>query len=93
MADVIAEIKKNLKEGKLVMGASETLKGLRTGEFSKIYLAANCPEELREDIKHHASFTDVEIIETDIPNDELGDICKKPFSIAVMGMTKQRQGQ
>jgi ribosomal protein L30E len=89
MADVIAEIKKEIKEGNLVIGADKTLKGLRTGQFSKIYLAANCPDVLKKDIEQYASMADVEVVDTGIQNDELGDICKKPFSIAVMGLTKQ----
>jgi large subunit ribosomal protein L30e len=89
MAEVVAEIKKSLKEGKLVFGADSTLKGLRTGRFEKIYLAANCPDQLKEDINHYASMADVEVVDTGIQNEELGDICKKPFSIAVMGLTKQ----
>ncbi|MBW2963880.1 ribosomal L7Ae/L30e/S12e/Gadd45 family protein [Candidatus Woesearchaeota archaeon] len=88
MADIIAEIKKNLKEGKLVLGADETLKGVRTGKFAKVYLAANCPSELKDDIDHYASMSGLEVVDTGVQNDELGDICKKPFSIAVMGLKK-----
>lgn len=88
MAGIISEIKDALKQNKLVMGADETLKGLRTGKFAKIYLAANCPDELKTDIEHHASLSEVEVVDTGIQNDELGDICKKPFSIAVMGLSK-----
>lgn len=88
MADMIAEIKKQLKEGKLVLGAGETLKGVRTGKFIKVYLAANCPSEMKEDIEHYASLSGLEVVNTGVQNDELGDICKKPFSIAVMGLKK-----
>ena len=88
MADIIAELKKLLKEDKLVLGADEVLKGLRTGRFSKIYIAANCPEQLKGDIEHYASISDVEVVDTGLQNEELGDICKKPFSIAVMGLIK-----
>jgi large subunit ribosomal protein L30e len=88
MADIITEIKKLISENKLVIGGDEVMKGLRGGSFSKIYLAANCPEQLKADIEHYASISGVEIIETGIQNEELGDICKKPFSISVMGLIK-----
>lgn len=89
MADMVGEIKKLLKEERLVIGADETMKGLRTGRFEKVYLASNCSERLREDIGHHAGIAGVEVVDTGIVNDELGDICKKPFSIAVMGLLKE----
>ena len=89
MTDVIAEIKKLVKENKVVIGADETIKGLKAGRFAKIYLAENCSEQLRDDIKRYAGIAGVDVIETGIKNDELGDICKKPFSIAVMGLLKE----
>ncbi len=88
MADVIAEIKKLIKEDKLVIGKDEVLKGLRTGKFEKVFLAKNCPAELKEDLEKYAPMSGVELVETDIQNTELGDICKKPFSIAVLGLLK-----
>lgn len=89
MADIVGEIKKLVKENKLVIGADETLKGLRTGKFTKIFLASNCSEQLKEDIMHYVGIAGVEVVDTGIVNDELGDICKKPYSIAVMGLLKE----
>ncbi|MBW2972693.1 ribosomal L7Ae/L30e/S12e/Gadd45 family protein [Candidatus Woesearchaeota archaeon] len=88
MADIVAEIKKLLKEDKLVIGKDETLKGLRTGKFVKVFLSANCPAVLKEDIEHYASLAGVEVVDTGLQNVELGDICKKPFSIAAIGLLK-----
>lgn len=88
MADMISDIKKELKEDRLVFGAEETIKGLRTGKFAKIYLAANCKKETEDDIRHHAGLAGVEVQETGLQNDELGDVCKQPFAIAVIGLKK-----
>jgi large subunit ribosomal protein L30e len=88
MADMVTELKKLVKEGKLVIGGDEVMKGLRTGTFAKVYLAANCPEQLKADITHYASLSGAEVVDTGIQNEELGDICKKPFAIAVMGLLK-----
>lgn len=90
MADTIAEIKKLVKEGKLVVGADKTLKLLKAGALSKIYLAANCPAQLRQDIEHYTGIGEVEVVDTGLQNEELGDICKKPFSIAVMCLKKEQ---
>ena len=89
MADIVAEIKKLVKEERIVIGADETIKGLRTGRFEKIYLASNCSDKIKEDISHYADIAGVEVVDTGVANDELGDVCKKPFSISVMGLLKQ----
>ena len=88
MVDIIKEIKKLMAENKLIVGADEVMKGLRKGSISKVYIAANCPAELKEGLAHYTSIGSVEMVETGIQNDELGDICKKPFSISVMGLVK-----
>ncbi|MBW2997247.1 ribosomal L7Ae/L30e/S12e/Gadd45 family protein [Candidatus Woesearchaeota archaeon] len=89
MADTIAEIKKLVKEEKLIIGADETVKLLKAGAISRVYLAANCPAQLKQDIEHYAGIGEVEVVDTGLQNEELGDICKKPFKIAVMGLKKE----
>ena len=89
MADTIAEIKKLLKEDKLVIGTDKVLKGLKSGIISKVFLATNCPAQLKSDIEHYAGISEVEVVDTGLQNEELGDICKRPFSIAVMGLKKE----
>jgi large subunit ribosomal protein L30e len=88
MADMIAELKKLMKEKKLVIGADETKKGLRVGKFQKVYLASNCGDLLKSDIEHYASIGGVAVVGTNLQNTEMGDICKKPFAISVMGLLK-----
>ena len=88
MTDIVTEIKKLIKEDKLVIGADSVMKGLREGKFEKLYIAANCPSQLKSDIEHYASIAEVEIVDTQIQNVDLGDVCKKPFPIAVLGLLK-----
>jgi large subunit ribosomal protein L30e len=88
MADMIKDIKKLLKENKLVIGADETLKGMKVGKFAKVFLATNCSDRAREDVARYASLSGVEIVETQMSNIDLGDVCKKPFAISVMGLLK-----
>ena len=89
MSDQITEIKKLLEQENLVIGNDKTIKGLRENTLSKVFLAANCPEDKKETIMHYASLLDVEVVNLEISNEELGDICKKPFFILVMGVLKQ----
>lgn len=82
------DIRKLLGSEKLIMGAERTIKALRAGTLAKVYLANNVEEETLDDIEQFSNIAGVEIIETGMPNDELGVLCKKPFSISVLGVLK-----
>lgn len=86
--DVTAEIKKMLKSKKLVIGTEKTIKNLKKGKASKVYVTTNCPKSIKEDIKHYAKLNKADLIELKIPNDDLGVICKKQFSISVLSVSK-----
>ncbi len=85
-SDTVTELRKLLADKKLVIGKDRTLKLLKTGELAKVFVSANCPEEWKNDLKYYCSFSKIELRQLDYPNDELGTICKKPFSISVMGV-------
>ena len=84
----IAEIKKYLKTPNLVIGKERTLKALIANELDKVFLASNAPDDLVKDFEHYASIAKIKLEKLSIPNDELGVVCKKPFSIACIGMKK-----
>lgn len=82
------EIRKYLTSKKLLIGTDRTLKNIRKGLISKVYVAANCSDDLMKDLKRYSKMSGFEIFETKIPNDELGSVCKKPFHIALLGVLK-----
>lgn len=79
------EINEALKEKELVLGKDRILKKLRQGNIKKIFLAGNCPKETEETITHYANLNKAKVIKLKIDNKELGTVCKKPFSVMVMG--------
>lgn len=83
-----AEIKKMLKAGNVVIGTERTLKNLKLGRVQKVLVSANCPAGVEKNVNHYAGLGKAELHKLDYPNDELGDICKKPFSISVLGLLK-----
>ncbi len=85
----ITEIKKLLKENKLIIGKDLTLKALRSKGLEKVFLANNCPAQLKADVEHLASIAEVEVESLALDNAELGDVCKRPHFIAVMGLKKE----
>lgn len=88
----IKEIKKLLKSKELVIGTDRTLKNLQRGNIKKIFMASNCPERVRLDISHYSKFNNVDVVELQYANEELGVFCKKPFSISVISILKKQEG-
>ncbi|MBI2575422.1 ribosomal L7Ae/L30e/S12e/Gadd45 family protein [Candidatus Woesearchaeota archaeon] len=86
MADAITEIKKGIKEKKAVIGTAQAIKQLKLGRLQKVFLTSNCPGKVRQDIAHYSKLSNCKIEVLSVPNDELGVICKKQFSISVLGI-------
>lgn len=84
----VEDIRKFLGSDRLIFGTEETIKAIRSGKLEKIYLTSNCKESSKEDIERFAGMAGVEIVALSQPNDELGALCKKPFSISVVGVVK-----
>ena len=84
----VDEIKKNLETGKLIFGTEMTMKGLKLGDVQKVFVTKNCPAEVRDDISHYSSIGKFEVVELESTNEELGVICKKPFSVSVIGLLR-----
>ena len=82
------DIKKIAKDKKALIGTNKVMKSLKLGKLSKVFLTRNCPKDIKEDIEHYAKIAKVEVVQLKIPNDELGVLCKKPFSISVLGLRK-----
>lgn len=85
-----AEIKKMLKSGNMVIGTERTVKSLRLGKIQKVFLSSNCPAKVEKDINYYAGLSGAEPYKLDYQNDELGVICKKPFSISVLALLKAK---
>ena len=78
------EIKQALDKGKLIIGTEETFKAIRRNLLVKVFISENC--SCGDDIKHLCNINNIDVIELSYSNEELGAICKKPFSISVLGM-------
>ncbi len=85
----VDEIKNSLKGRRLVLGASLAVKSLKRGSLAKVFLSSNCPESLKRDIVHYCGISGCPVETLDVPNDELGVVCKKLFPVSVVGLLKQ----
>lgn len=64
------------------------MKALKEGNIKKIFLASNVNPQILEDIEYYKELSGVEVVELKESNDELGIVCKKQFSISVIGLKK-----
>lgn len=85
---IMDEIKKLLTSDKLIIGKEETLKAIRSGKIKKIFLASNADPTFVKDIDYYKTMSDMEVTTLGLTNEEVGSICRKPFSISVLGVLK-----
>lgn len=87
--DFKRDIQKLVAEKKLIFGSAMTLKGLKKGTISKLYLAMNCTDEMKEELVHYCSFGNIVCETLPVSNVDLGVLCRKPFPVSVLGQKKE----
>jgi len=78
------ELKAALKEKEITFGTERTIKNLKLSKVGTVFLASNCPEKVKEQIKYYADISGAKVIESDLPDKEIGLLCKKPFHVSVL---------
>ena len=86
--EAITELRKNVQSSKLVIGLREVRKMLKQDKLSRVFVASNLPEDSMIGMRQSCEAANCELVELAIPNDELGVMCKKPFSIVAVGVLK-----
>ena len=79
-----ADLRKAIKDKRIYYGADITIKMLKTGKLGEVFMASNCPARIKKDLRHFCNIANVKLNELEESNEELGNICKKPFSISVL---------
>ena len=79
------ELKKALTEKGLVIGSNNVISRLKNGKLKKVFMASNCRNDIASDVERYCKINVIELIKMDKTNEELGILCKKPFSISVLG--------
>ncbi len=83
------DIKKILLSKNIILGKDKTLRLLKKGKISEILLANNVPELVKKDITSLANLAGAKVSVLTYTNDELGALCKKPFTVSIIGLTKK----
>ena len=87
-SELLVDIEKLIADGKAVLGAEQAIKLLKQGRLKAVLVASNCPEQTKRDAKYYCSISAVEFEELLITNEDLGTVCKKPFSVSVISILK-----
>lgn len=80
----LTELEKALKEKNLIIGTEMSLKGIRSGKISTVFLAQNCPDNVKESVNYYAGISKIKVIQLKESNEEIAMVCKKPFPISVL---------
>ena len=82
------QLRKLIEDRKVIIGTSRTIQALKADKLKRVVLASNASEATADAVTRYSSQTGVAIDELSVPNDELGVMCKKPFSISLLGIRK-----
>ncbi len=80
--DIAKSLRTAIKDGKVAIGAKETLKAIHSGEAQLIILASNCPEKFKRAIEQ----SEIPIVEVEFSSVELGSLSGKPFTISALSV-------
>ena len=83
----VQEIRKLLKEDRIVIGTDIGLKNLKLGKVEKIFLASNYDNK---EIKDLAKISKVDVVVVKQANDDLGTLCRKPFAISMLSVISKK---
>ncbi len=83
----VLEIKELIASGNAVIGNNKVIASIKDGSVQRVLLAKNAPQELKDDAKYYANLANIELVQLEQDNEELGIICKKNFFIAIIGVT------
>ena len=86
--EAVEEIKKLVKDKRLVLGAARTLRNLQTGRCAKVWFSSNVGDDAKQDVLRYAKLNGVPVEQLPIPNDELGLLCKKQFAVSLLSLAK-----
>jgi len=83
---MIDELRNAIKEKNVIIGTKQAIKNLKLKNVKSVVIANNCPENVRKDIEYYSKLTGIKMENFDGTAKQLGILCGKPFSIAVMAI-------
>jgi len=73
-------------EKKIIIGSKRAIKNLKLKNVKQVFMASNCPDNIKKDIEYYSKLTGIKVENFDGTAKQLGVFCGKPFSIAVLAI-------
>ncbi len=86
---VMAKLRKELKGKQLTIGYATTMKAIAKDEINEVLISKDCPERMAKELEEIASKASIAVQKLNIDKEQLGNVLKKPFHIAVLGIKKK----
>jgi len=84
--DIDKAIATAVKTGKVSFGANSAIQNAKTGKVKLIFLAANCPKTMREDIEYYCKLSKVPLMTYKGSSMDLAAVCGKLFVISALSI-------
>ncbi len=84
MIEARKDLKNALEKGKIIIGVNESIRAVGAGKAKAVVYAANCPSDIREQVKNAAKDGKADVEQFDGNSVELGTFCGKPFAVLVL---------
>lgn len=84
MIDINKAVATTVKTGKVLFGANNAVKSVKTGRAKLILLAANCSKSIRADIEYYSKISSIPVVIYNGTSIDLGAVCGKPFTVSAL---------
>ena len=82
--DIERAIRVAVDTGKVILGLNKSIQAIKLGNGELVVMAANAPKNVQEDIEVYSKLSEIPVHVFDGSSVELGSICGKPFTVAVL---------
>jgi large subunit ribosomal protein L30e len=86
MIDIDKAIASAVKTGKVSFGTNAALLNAKTGKAKMIVLAANCPQDIKDEIEYYGKISKVPILNYKGSSMDLANVCSKMFIISALSI-------
>lgn len=82
------EIRKLQEQDKLIIGYNNVESAVQDKQTSQVIVASNAEDSRSKRMTRYCKLSDIECSLVDLRNDQLGNACRKPFSISFLAVKK-----
>lgn len=88
---MLEELKAALAKGNVLFGSRSVLKALKMKNPKAVFIALNCPENLKNDIHAYAKISGTRVENFNGSAKQMGIFCGKPFAVASLAVIGEKK--